>query len=363
MPVPDVLRIPTPKPKKKEEKQLKFPIKNRKQLGIILGGVLLSVLFWWYVKLLLTTVFLGDFHITNVALMFGLVTLLFTIFIAYLGVSSIFFKSNSSTLGIYALFFAPYLVIFFPYSWFADFSLFTSLRTTGVIAGFVVIGYILFVIAFWLWGTKIRWIVDNQITPRIVFAVNHGIGGLISIFLILVSFSVYFHVTQTEDASSIVHNLERAQAFVMHQTLGFYVDEYSPNMTVESFLTNSLDTPFINSYIEGDIPSDPRIRKEIVNQVRIELEERLDTQINPLDTTDSLMTKIFNRYVGEFIERYTQIYSFALALVIFLLLKSLQPIYKVFIRLIALGLIKVYAVSGFIHIRDDAKTVKKLKLI
>ena len=345
---------------RKEQFEHDRKVRRSKRIGLTLTGVFLGLAFWLFARILISFIFFEKFQWVSAITIGSIVLLLFSLFIAYIGYASIFYTNSRQVYWAIFLWSLPYLGVNLAYG-----AIGVSKVPDGHVAllASLVIGSFLFqTIALFYWIRNIRAVMRNQITPLLAHAMHSGIRFAISMMLLFTSFMLYFELVQVQDSASIISRLEQSQRAVVHQAIGLFVGGYGREMSMRDFVKEAVDLSLVQNAIPEGISVFQLKDNQVADQIVRELSNELNISVRPQDTVDDAMVQLSETYFTSVVEKYSDLFTFAIALLIFLFLRAFRGVYILLVRMFIGILTRISIATHFVRVMRTERWVDKFEL-
>jgi hypothetical protein len=300
----------------------------------------LSFIFWFLMKanfdfIFLTTeglqsLFLSLFSLLFFALFFGLFSN-----IAYL------FRKIYLVTGLIFLINLPYFFIF-GLSWFSF------------------MGYAILLLGFYIWARRMDHY-DNLHAPfNPLLSGRIGLRNAITIFLLVIAFSLYIHIAYQGQASFFLERLERYTVTLTHQSFKVLLPGYNENQPIDNTLKLILQNKFWQQFLSNGNSID-LANPRVVNAIRDDLSSKINQDLTG-QSTDYFVKVLVKDYVINTLAKYQQLFSGATAIALFLFLKIFTIVYYLFIRLSSWLWLKLFLLTKIVSRTKETVEVEKISL-
>ena len=315
----------------------------QKILGIFLLNLLFSFFFWLSLQANFSLIFLSNDDLVLITARILLTLLLFTLFLGLYALSAILIKTWQ------AQFFLS-LLLNFPYLFFFNFS------------SFALVGFLILVLLFFLWGLRLQRFARDWIQPKIFVISRAGLNLFITGLLLVIAFSFYLHLLYQGRTDVLLPKLEKVEIRLVHTSFRLASSQYRPEMTVDEFsnlvIKSSLGQKLFASQLKKtQVPEGkkPYFLRELLAQ-------KLATKLSGKETMDFLVSTFVRNYITLYFQKYKYLFSGATAFVLFLFLKIFSPLYRVLVRSFALMWFGLFLRLKTIHFEVQEREIKRVVL-
>lgn len=309
---------------------------------VTLVGFGLSAAFWYAVQACFELLLSEHPTGSGIAIKLILAFVLFCANLAWLGLVGLAVKKR----GPYELFVAfsqaGYLVVFWnnPSAW-------------G--------GYVLLFCAGWFWDLRASKDLATRRYPTITRSLNFGLPFAVTLFLLVIAFSVYFQLQANVPLSGVVASIEDFEVSFMNKIIASQIRGYKPQMSFESFLKAASYNGFLGSFIVGGAKPE-QLNPEVLAYLRNKYSQRLGVNISPGQRVGEVLQGVVHQYLTLLLQKYSRFFPFALALILFFVLRILGIFYFMFTKLFALAFYRLLLQAGLVKIETIQAQVEELSL-
>lgn len=223
------------------------------------------------------------------------------------------------------------------------------------------LGFVALFVASWFWVHRAKKDLKNRIRPVIARSLNFGLRFAVSIFLLVVAFGFYWQAQTVVTSQVMMERLEDIEVSLLGKALSTQIKDFDPEMDFESFVYKASQSGVAGRSLVGGIKSD-QITPTVLEQIRQNYVQRFEVNISFGDSVENILRKVIRANLTVALEKYSRFFPFALAIVLFLVLKLFSLLYYIFIRIFALGLYHLFLSVGLFKHEVESLEVKRINI-
>jgi hypothetical protein len=259
---------------------------NLKTGLLLLGGFLLSALFWATTRRIFSFTFRegGSFELLLFFIGAGLI--LFVFCLAWYGLSSFLIQKKWVLIFTFFISQSAYLLFFGDYflGWAA---------------------YLILVFTLWLWAFRAR--KDSSTRSKVLplRSMNFGLKTTITLFLVVLSFSFYLQTENRLTDAELIENISDFSVEVIERTLSFQLREFTPEMSFREVVLENAGQGILGNYLANGVET-RQASQVVVETLRERYQNRFEISFQSSDSIHGIFAKVVKKKLQTYFNRYSQ---------------------------------------------------------